>query len=371
MSLQLALEFLQSNGRRVERIPVLEGFMGLSREAVIHFTGFDPLSASSPGLTEIYRILARKLEVDFYWGGGPPSDDAETFDWQEGMSVATTRDGHRAAQWGIFKAGSQEDGRHFLHVPKPASLDEALQFEPLKYFPETVEEYVPRFQAEHDKQQALAGDTGYAIPHHYTTAFHWALGVFGFELLCEAGLEEEDFHALMERFAEISRRITTAWSRVSGIKAFICHDDLTMTSGPIFPPDWYRRHVFPHYPGIFTPLKQAGVPVVFTSDGDCSCFVDDIFAAGADGLNFEYLVSLRDLVERHGDKMLIGNLSSSMIARGPVEKIEMEVRKCIDVGRHAPGFVVNVAGGLTHDMLIAHLEAYLDIRKRLCREMCA
>ena len=194
------------------------------------------------------------------------------------------------------------------------------------------------------------------------------MAILGFELLCEAGLEEEDFHALMDRFAEVSLRITTAWSRVRGLKAFICHDDLTMTSGPIFSPDWYRRHIFNHYPSLFAPLKRAGIPVIFTSDGNCSCFVDDIFAAGADGFNFEYTVSLRNLVERHGDKILIGNLCSDTIARGPIEKIEAEVRECIDVGRHAPRFVINVGGGITHDMPVAHLEAYLKIRSRLCRE---
>lgn len=368
MSLQLALNLLDLNGPAPRRIPVMEHCNGCSREAVTRLTGFDPLESSSPGLSAIYRKLAEKLEVDLFWGGGPPADDAERHDWSDGQTVKLTREGHHAVQWGIFHTGSQEDGRHFLHVPKPESVEEALQFEPLAYFPETVDEYAARFQREHDQLQALAGGVGYVIPHHYTTAFHWALAVFGFELLCEAGLEENEFAALMERFVEISVRITTAWAKVRGLKGFICHDDLTMTSGPIFPPDWYRRHIFPHYPRIFEPLKKAGVPLIFTSDGNCSCFVDDIFGAGADGLNFESTVSLRDLVERHGDKILIGNLNSDTIARGPIDKIEAEVRACIDVGRHAPRFVMNVGGGLTHDMPAEHLEAYLKIRSQLCRE---
>ena len=257
MSLELALDLLNLSGPPPERIPVMEHCNGCSREAVIRLTGCDPLAPSSPGINAIYRKLAEKLEVDLFWGGGPPPDDAETHDWSDGETVKTTRAGHRAVQWGIFHAGSQEDGRHFLHVPKPASVDEALQFDPRKYFPETVDEYAALFQCEHDKQQTLAGGTGYVIPFLYTTAFHWALAAFGFELLCEVGMEEDDFHALIERFVEISVRITTAWSQVRGLKGFICHDDLTMTSGPIFSPEWYRRHIFPHYPRIFAPLKKA------------------------------------------------------------------------------------------------------------------
>ena len=367
MSLQLALDFLRPDYRGV-RIPVMEHFIATSREAVQHFTGFDPLAPDGPGLNAIYRKLAEVYDIDLFWGEGPVADDRETHDWSDGQTVKITRDGHPAVQWGVFHVVSQEDGRHFLHVPKPESLDEALQFDPLQYFPETEDEYFAKFQAEHEQLQRNAGGVGYVIPHHYTTCFHWPLAIFGFELLCEAGMEEDDFHSLMERFAEISRRITRAWARVDGLKAFILHDDLTMTSGPMFRPDWYREHIFPHYPEIFRPLKEAAVPIIFTSDGNCSCFVDDIFAAGADGLNFEYLVNLKDLVERHGDKILVGNLSSDVIARGPVERIERELRECIETGKVAPRFVMNVGGGLTHDMSIPHLEAYLKLRKKLCRE---
>lgn len=367
MARALGLEVLQPDYRGL-RIPVMEHFLGLSREAVRHFTGLDPLAPCGPGLTAIYRELARRFEIDLFWGDGPPPDDRETHDWSDGQSVNVTREGHPAVQWGIFHVVAQEDGRHFLDVPKPESVEAALRFEPLRYFPLTEDEYLVRLQAEHDALQARAGETGYVIPHHYTTAFHWPLAVFGFELLCEAGLEESEFGPLMERFVEISRRITRAWSRVEGLRAFICHDDLAMTSGPIFQPAWYRRHVFPHYPAIFAPLKERGVPVIFTSDGDCSAFVEDIFAAGADGLNFEPLVDLRALLDRHGDRILIGNLSSDTLARGPVDRIEAEVRTCVEIGRDAPRFVLNVSGGLTHNIPIPHLEAYLRLRTALCRE---
>ena len=365
--MELGLEVLNANYRG-DRIPVMEHYLACSREVVKHFTGFDPLAPGGPGLNHIYRRLAEKLEIDLFWGAGPVGDDIETHDWSDGETVKTTRQGHPSVQWGIFHVVSQEDGRHFLDVPKPASLDAALQFDSLRYFPDTEDEYAAKFQAEHDLSEDLAGGTGNVIPFHYTTAFHWPLAIFGFELLCEAGMEEDDFSALMVRFVEISKRITRAWARVQGLKAFICHDDLTMTAGPIFQPDWYRTHIFPHYPAIFAPLKDKGIPVIFTSDGNCSCFVDDIFAAGADGLNFEYLVNLRDLVERHGDKILIGNLCSATIARGSVERIESEVRQCIEVGKNAPRFMMNVSGGFTHDMPIGHIEAYLRVRSKLCRE---
>ena len=180
-------------------------------------------------------------------------------------------------------------------------------------------------------------------------------------------MEEAGFGRLMERFAEISLRIATAWSQVEGLRGFIFHDDLTMTSGPVFPPAWYRRHIFPHYPAIFAPLRQRGVPIIFTSDGDCSVFVQDIFAAGAEGLNFEYLVDLQRVVREYPDKILIGNINSATLAGGSIREIEREATRCIEIGCQAPRFVANIGGGLTHTMPVRNLEAYLVLRRDLCR----
>jgi len=381
MSASLGAAVLQP-GYHNNRIPVMEHCYGSSREVIRHFSGIDPLV--EPGrINEAFRKLVEAMEIDLMWGAGLPEQAIpvggqpsalgahEIFDWSDGHRVKKLRNGNDVVQWGIFGAVHQEDGRHFVDIPKPASVDEALDFNPLDYFPKTIAEYRAEFTQSYADMLRSCGDTCLPLPHHYTTCFHWPLAIFGFELLCEAGMEAHRFHELMNRFAEISRRITTAWSQVPGLKGFILHDDLTMTSGPLFAPSWYREHIFCHYPEIFAPFKRAGIPLIFTSDGDCTVFVDDIFAAGADGLNFEYLVDLRMLVEKHSDKILIGNLNSAVVGQGSVEQIEAATRKCLEIGAHAPRFVVNIGGGITYDMTPASLEAYLRVRKLLCREVRA
>lgn len=370
MSKRYGVEFLRNRGRKQgEKIPVMEHYRGLSRMAVKSLTGLDPL-IEQDRLNEIYQKLGMELDVDLNWGGGLPVTELdEVHDWSDGESVKQSREGHPVVQWGIFHVTAQEDGRHFLHVPLPADIDEALEFDPLKYFPKTVDQYAEQFSKEYQQMIDSTGNVTYPIPHHYTTCFHWPLAIFGFELLCEAGMEEEDFHCLMERFAEVSRRITTAWSQVEGLEGFILHDDLTMTSGPIFHPDWYRKHVFPFYPDIFAPFKEKGIPIIFTSDGNCSEFVDDIFAAGADGLNFEYLVDMETIASKHSDKILIGNINNATIAQGPEDKIAREVEDCMQAGKDVPGFVVNVGGQLSHQIPIENLKYYIDLRKKLCHSL--
>ncbi len=368
MSLAAGLDALRGV-RSAGRIPVMEHMDGLSRRAIVELTGLDPVR--DPGcLAEAWDKLAITFEVDLLWGGALVRQDRsrQIFDWDDGESTRINAAGDEVVQWGIFHAGKAEDGRHFRHIAKPNSVDAALDFDPEPYFPQSVDQLHEKFQRTHDEMLARNRDLCYTLPHWYTTCFHFPLAIFGFELLCEAGMEEDRFARLIDRFAAISRRVTAAWARVEGLKGFILHDDLTMTSGPIFQPDWYRRHIFRHYPAIFAPLIEAGVPIVFTSDGDCSMFVDDIFAAGASGLNFEYLVDLERLVRDYPDKILIGNLNSATIAAGPKEQIEDEVRRCIEAGSKAPRFVINVGGQLTHDIPVEHLEHYLNVRKRLSRE---
>lgn len=368
MSREVGLNVLAGRARG-ERIPVMEHLWGLAREAILHFSGIDPVREPQR-VNEAFKQLAETFEVDLVWGGGLPEPDKdEIYDWSDGRTVRSNHQGHPVVQWGVFGATHQEDGRHLVQVPKPASVNDALAFEPLQYFPETVDQYAERFSRQYQRMLASCGTTCQPVPHHYTTAFHWPLAIFGFELLCEAGMVEDRFARLMKRFAEISRRITLAWARVPGLAGFILHDDLTMTSGPIFPPAWYRRHIFSHYPAIFEPLKRANIPIIFTSDGDCSCFVDDIFAAGADGLNFEYMVDMNRLVCDYPDRILIGNMNSGVLATGPKEAITQEVRRCLETGARAPRFVLNVGGQLTHDIPIEHLEHYLSIRCTLSREL--
>jgi len=370
MSKELGLAVLERDYRGA-RIPVLEHLWGLSRGAIVHFTGIDPV-IERHRMTEAFHKLAEVFEVDLLWGIGLPNEQYPVYDWGNGETKKLNPQGLEVVQWGIFATVHQEDGRHFVHVPKPGSVEEALAFEPLKHFPQTVAEYRKEFQAQYQTMLASVGDTCYPLPHHYTTCFHWALAIFGFELLCEVGMaDERRFSELMSRFAEISLWITTAWSQVEGLQGFILHDDLTMTSGPIFSPAWYRQHIFPHYPIIFRPLLERGIPIIFTSDGDCSEFVDDIFSAGAEGLNFEYLVDLESLVTRYPEKILIGNVNSSTLARGSREEIEREVKQCLEIGSRAPRFVMNVGGGLTHDMPIENLEFYLSLRKELARSLRA
>ena len=67
------------------------------------------------------------------------------------------------------------------------------------------------------------------------------------------------------------------------VPVIMVHDDMVWTSGAIFRPAWYRRHVFPNYRRLFAPLLDSGKKIIFTSDGNYSEFIDDLAGAGVHG----------------------------------------------------------------------------------------
>ncbi|MFB0517244.1 MAG: uroporphyrinogen decarboxylase family protein, partial [Candidatus Neomarinimicrobiota bacterium] len=149
-----------------------------------------------------------------------------------------------------------------------------------------------------------------------------------------------------------------AWSQVD-IEVFISHDDLAMTKGPIFRPDWFREHIFPHYPQIWKPLKDKGIKVIFCSDGNYGPLIDDIAAAGADGFIIEPSVDLQTVVGKYGGrKAIIGNVDTKVLTFEGEKEIEAEVRRCVSTAGHHPGFFINAVGGIPHNIPLKNVEAY-------------
>ena len=118
----------------------------------------------------------------------------------------------------------------------------------------------------------------------------------------------------VEGIYRITEHHVRAWARTS-IPAFICHDDMVWSQGAIFRPAWYREHL-PLPPAVVHPA-DAGIQVLFCSDGNFTEFVDDLADAGADGFIFEPLTSLEYIVERYGQsKVIIGNADARILTFG-------------------------------------------------------
>jgi len=337
----------------LDKVPFFLG--GLDHPA--HTTRVSGIDAyAHPG--EAFLEFCRRMDIDIV--GGVPGG-AEQFEPGE---VRQMREGWAAAEWGV--------GATVWHQPSGfAGPEDVLRFRPqdqdfttvygeLKHR-RSVDEMAQEFGDGHRASQARAGEVALVPGGFGTTLFQYAIALFGWEPFLEtAGLYPVEFKALLDQFAAISIKVTTAWAQTD-VEIFWSHDDLAMTRGTVFHPDWYRENIIPWYREIWAPLKRRGIPVIFVSDGDYSALVDDIMAAGADGCYSEPLVDLGMLADRFGaDKFLFSGADTRILTNGAPADVTDDVRQKIAHAGRAPGLCFMAAGGTPQNCPIENIEALYD-----------
>ena len=277
-------------------------------------------------------------------------------------------EGWSVAEWGI--------GGTVWHNPVEFTCPEdVLNYQPLREDFHTVygelkhqrsiAEMAQEFGENHRAAQARVGEVGLVPAGFGTTLFQYGIAIFGWEAFLEtAGLYPKEYKALLDQFAEISIKVTTAWSQTDA-EVFWSHDDLAMTRGTVFHPDWYRENIIPWYKEIWAPLKRRGIKVVFVSDGDYSALLDDIIAAGADGCFSEPLVDIALLVEKFGDGILVSGADTRILTTGTPADVEEDVRRKMAIGRRANRLCFMAAGGTPQNCPMANMEALYGMFEEL------
>ncbi len=247
------------------------------------------------------------------------------------------------------------------------SVEDVLNYEPedeVDLSDRIFNKVVEYFDREHGKTQKLYRSQ--LVPGgYYCTTFMWTVMTFGLEWTLKAMYyDPKRFECLLNKFAQISLRDFKAWAQCN-IKAFISHDDICMTEGPMLSPKWLRRYVFPWYKRLWHELKSKDIKVLFCSDGNITRIVDDLAEACADGFIMEPSCDLELITEKYGDqKVLIGNVDLKVLTFGDEKAILNEVFRCLKTAGHCPGYFINVTGSIPDNVPLKNLEFYF----RNCRK---
>jgi hypothetical protein len=141
----------------------------------------------------------------------------------------------------------------------------------------------------------------------------------------EAGLEwfsylMSDYPALVEEWLEARfqcelRRVATV-ANPDLIPVALTADDIAYKSATIFAPAWLRRYWCPRLKQLNDAWHQRDTAVVFHSDGNLWPVLDDLVAAGIDGLNpLEVLagMTVKGVRERYPRLFLTGGIDVSQL----------------------------------------------------------
>ena len=122
-------------------------------------------------------------------------------------------------------------------------------------------------------------------------------------------------------------------------------EDICYNRGPMVPVELLREIYFPHLKHAMEPLEDAGIQVIWHSDGNIMPIVEDLLDCGVDGFQgFQQetgptLGRLASMKSRAGRKLILwGSISvNRTLPFGSVGDVEREVEECIDSAARGGG----------------------------------
>ncbi|NJD02566.1 MAG: hypothetical protein FIA99_08220 [Ruminiclostridium sp.] len=317
-------------------------------EYIRKITGLDPRNPEQ--ITGIGPSLANILDFDYIWS---------TYEMPIVKGRITSM-GH--AVWSDSTGNYQDNACCMFN-----DTEEVLDFDPVEeYGIPDKKDIVKSFKEYYEKGQNKDYPNSVFTGGRYNTIFSACIRTFGWEMfLSSVPYDYERFDRVLEGFYRITQAEVEAWIDV-GIKVYNVHDDICWTAGPPFHPDWYRKYIFPRYKKMWAPLKDAGIKIIYTSDGTYTQFFDDIIAAGADGLVMEPTNPLQCFLEKYGKtKVAMGNIDCRILQFGSKKEIYQEVKRCADLGRNCPGYFFNVSNHIPNGIPIENIEYYFELIDKL------
>jgi len=228
-------------------------------------------------------------------------------------------------------------------------------------------EILTRFNAAYEKSISKDPDM-VNMTGVYVTLMSGLIALLGWDtLLMAAGLDPKAFGEFTNRYA---KWITPHFNALAECKApvVMVHDDIVWGNGAFLQPDWYREYIFPNLKRLFTPLREAGKKIMFTSDGDFTMFIDDIADCGVNGFIMEPMTDMAYIAEKYGKThVFIGNADTRILLTGTKEDIYNEVKRCMDIGKNCPGFFMAVGNHIPSNTPVDNALYYNEVYEKFSK----
>jgi len=234
--------------------------------------------------------------------------------------------------------------------------------------PVNISEYVQKFNAHYQSQQDYY-DNIVNMSGVYTTCMSGLIYMLGWDMLLAcAGADSKRFGDFTDRYSVRMLGYFEALAK-SDVPVVMIHDDIVWTEGAFIHPDWYRKYIFPNYKKMFAPLIESGKKILYTSDGNYTEFISDVADCGVNCFILEPLTDMQAVADRYGKThAFIGNADTRVLLSGTKDDIYNEVKRCMDIGKSCPGFIMSVGNHIPAntpvDSCLYYNDFYMQMRKR-------
>ena len=266
-------------------------------------------------------------------------------------------------QEGVESGASKILGRTAWKVHYEITTLEALK----AYRPEPASEASIRehWLAHTRREQVRFAPYSMYVPGH-GCGFHATYGLMGQQFFCYAIYDaRSEIERIMEVFAESAVRVATVAAEEKLAPLFFIGDDIAYKDKLMFSPKFLRETFIPMLQRTIVPLKEAGIKVVYHSDGNLMEIMDDLLDIGIDGLNpIEPLagMDLGVLRRRYGKRLiLVGGIDcSQLLPRGTPAQIREAVKQAMRVAAPGGGLFIGSSSEIIPATPLENVLAFYD-----------
>ncbi|MBC7235915.1 MAG: hypothetical protein H5T69_08740 [Chloroflexi bacterium] len=186
-------------------------------------------------------------------------------------------------------------------------------------------DFVEAFYQRLDRFQGYFGDDTVQVVESGVglTEMYWAVGWENFAYLLAD--EPEWVIAWLDARHRAELRRVQALADPRRILVALPYDDIACKSGPLISPHWLRQHWFPRLARLVDAWHARDTFCLFHSDGNLWPLLDDLVAAGIDGLNpIEVAagMTVREVRKRYPQLFLTGGVDvSQLLPLGTPEEV--------------------------------------------------
>jgi len=229
------------------------------------------------------------------------------------------------------------------------SLEDLKKYQPSPVAREWVyESFLP---GQRRMQDVFAPHTMY-IPGH-GCGFHAAYDLMGIELFSYAVYDAfADVERVLDAHMQTCVMVAEAAAQAKICPFFFIGDDIAYKDKLMFSPALLRRTFVPMLAAMCRPLNQAGIRVIFHSDGYLMPIIDDLIEAGVAGLNPIEPIAGMDLAvlkrRYHGRLILVGGIDcSQVLPLGSVEDVERATIAALRAAGPGGGYFIGSSSEIT------------------------
>jgi uroporphyrinogen decarboxylase len=194
------------------------------------------------------------------------------------------------------------------------------------------------------------------------------VGMNDFMMACyeDRSFIEEMLEESTEYWVQMSRAIIEA-----GVDFIWPADDIAFKTGLFLPIKLMKEIWVPRMKRIIEPALEAGIPVLFHSDGKIDEIIEDLIDIGVDCINplDPYGVNYREYKKKYGDRLaLAGNIDVEFpLSKGTPEDVVKDVREHMDIMKPGYGYIAcsshSIVNYIPYKNFIAMINAIHELGK--------